>query len=143
MAYTRTFLRTLLLILTVFLSLSAIPGGFMLLFGVYAPPVEQLAGSVFSSFLVPGLALLLVVGGSAVLASTLFLRRSRFAPIAAAFAGVIVMSFEFVEVLVVGSPPGPAFVMQVVYFGIGLTLVGASLWLLGIDLIPSSTPPPA
>lgn len=135
----RTFLRTLLLILVVFLSLSAIPGGLMLLFGVYAPPVEQLAGSVFSSFLVPGLALLLVVGGSAVLATTLFLRRSRFAPIAAAFAGVMVMSFEFIEILVIGSPPGPAFVMQVIYFVVGLTLVGASLSLLWIDLIPSKS----
>jgi hypothetical protein len=37
------------------------------------------------------------------------------------------MTYEFVEVLAIGSPPGPALIMQVVYFAIGLALVSVSL----------------
>lgn len=123
-------LRAALILLAGFLSLSAIPGGIMLLAGFYAPPVEQLRGSVFSSFLLPGLALLFIVGGSALLATVLLVRRSRFGPASTALAGVIVMSFEFVEVLAIGSPPGPALVMQAAFFSLGLVLVCGSLYLI-------------
>ena len=126
----RALLRAVLVFLAGFLALSAIPGGITLLAGFYAPPLEQLEGSVFSSFLVPGLALLVVVGGSALLALVLLVRRSHIGPVVAGFAGAFVMAFEFVEVLAIGSPPGPAFVMQVLYFGIGLGLVCLSLLLL-------------
>jgi hypothetical protein len=119
--------RLLVTFLTSVLALSAIPGGVMLLAGIYAPPVEQLEGSVFASFLLPGLALLVVVGGGALLAAVLLVRRSRLAPAAAGFAGASVMAFEFVEVLAIGSPPGPALVMQVGFFALGLALVGLSL----------------
>ncbi len=120
-------LRGAMVLLTGFLALSAIPGGIMLLAGVYAPPVQQLEGTVFSSFLVPGLALLVIVGGGALLALVLLMRRSRLAPVAAGLSGLFVMVFEFVEVLAIGSPPGPAFVMQVLYFGIGSALVCLAL----------------
>ena len=123
-------LRGALILLTGFLALSAVPGGITLLAGVYTPPVQQLRGSVFSSFLVPGLALLVVVCGTALLAFVLLLRRGPLGPVIAGLAGAFVMAFEFVEVLAIGSPPGPAFVMQVLYFGIGLGLVCLSLLLL-------------
>jgi hypothetical protein len=123
-------LRVALIVLTGFLALSAVPGGITLLAGIYTPPVEQLKGSVFSSFLVPGLALLVVVGGGALLALVLLIRGSRLGLVVAGLAGAFVMVFEFVEVLAIGSPPGPAFVMQVLYFGIGLGLVCLSLLLL-------------
>lgn len=122
-----TKLRGALILLAGFLALSAVPGGITLLAGVYAPPVQQLEGSVFSSFLVPGLVLLVAVGGSALLAFVLLIRGSRVGPVVAGLAGASVMTFEFVEVVVIGSPPGPAFVMQVLYFGIGLGLVCLSL----------------
>ncbi len=123
-------LRPVLIGLTGFLSLSAIPGGLMLLAGIYAPPVEQLQGSVFRSFAVPGLALLLVVGGSALLATVLLVRRDRLGPLWAGFSGVTVMAFEFVEVLAIGAPPGPSLVMQILYFSLGLALVCLSLLLM-------------
>lgn len=119
-------LRVLLLGLSGFLAVSAIPGGLALLAGFYAPPVEQLKGSVFADFTIPGLSLLFVVGGSAGLATVLLLRRSRFSFASAAAAGLIVMTFEFVEVLAIGSPAGPARVMQLLYFALGAALVAAS-----------------
>jgi hypothetical protein len=145
----RRFLRVLLIVLAGVLGLSAVPGGITLLVGFYAPPVEQLRGSVFTDFTIPGLALLLVVGGSAVLATVLLVRRSTVGPLSAAFAGVILMSFEFIEVLAIGSPPGPARVMQLLYFGIGLALVSLSLVAMLIEVRrplaapPSPSRPPA
>ena len=122
-------------------SLSAIPGGISLLVGFNAPPLEQLKGSVFTGFVVPGLALILLVGGSATLATVLLLRKNRFAIPAAIASGLVVMTFEFVEVLAIGSPPGPARVMQVLYFAIGAALAGISLGNLIIDA-RSAQPPP-
>ena len=143
MSHSRRALHVLLIVLAGFLGLSAVPGGITLLGGFYAPPVEQLKGSVFSDFTVPGLALLLVVGGSAVLATVLLVRRSPFSSLSAALAGVIVMSFEFVEVLAIGSPPGPARVMQLLYFGIGLALVSLALVAMLTDVRrPSAQPSP-
>jgi len=139
----RRFVHILLIVLAGVLGLSAVPGGITLLVGFYAPPVEQLKGSVFADFTIPGLALLLFVGGSAVLATVLLVRRSRFGLLSAALAGVIVMSFEFVEVLAIGSPAGPARVMQLLYFGIGLGLVVISLVAMSIDVLrPHEAPAP-
>ena len=143
MSQFRRFVHILLIVLAGVLGLSAVPGGITLLLGFYAPPVEQLKGSVFADFTIPGLTLLLLVGGSAVLATVLLVRRSRFGALSAALAGAIVMSFEFVEVLAIGSPPGPARVMQLLYFGVGLSLVAISLVALSIDVQrPHITPAP-
>lgn len=129
----RKILIVLLAILASFLALSAIPGGVMLLAGIYSPPVEQLAGSIFESFTIPGLALLLLVGGTSAVAAVALFRKHRHAVLLAAAAGLAVVVFEFVEVLVIGSPPGPARVMQIVYFSIGTCLIGGSIGVLFID----------
>ena len=142
MSQLRRFVHVLLIVLAGILGLSAVPGGITLLAGFYAPPVEQLKGSVFSDFTVPGLALLLLVGGSAVLATVLLVRRTRFGHLSATLSGAIVMAFEFVEVLAIGSPPGPARVMQLLYFGIGLALVGLSLIATFIDVLQPHAPSP-
>ena len=63
MSQFRRFVHILLIVLAGVLGLSAVPGGITLLVGFYAPPVEQLKGSVFADFTIPGLTLLLFVGG--------------------------------------------------------------------------------
>ncbi len=119
-------LRWLLLLGTGLLAITAIPGGVLLLLGLYTPPPQMLGGSVFSSFLVPGLALALLVGGSALLALILLIRRRPLASYCAALSGLVVMTFEFVEVVTIGSPPGPSRTMQGIYFGLGIALaIGA------------------
>lgn len=120
-------IRTLLIVLALFLALSAFAGGIQLLEGTYAPPVDLLAGSPFDSYLIPGVSLGLIVGGSALFAAVLLIRKSRFALLASITAGFIIMFFEFVEVLVIGSPAGPAFALQVFYFGLGVVIVVMSL----------------
>lgn len=125
-------LRVLLVTLVAFLAITAIPGGLALLLGINAPPVGMLQGSPFADFTIPGLTLMVVVGGSAAIATYLLVRRRGIGFFAAGLAGAVVMAFEFVQVLAIGSPAGPARVMQILYFFLGLTLVVASLVLLQV-----------
>jgi hypothetical protein len=119
--------RTLLILLEGFLALTAIGGGIGLLTGLLAMPVEYLAGSIFTSFLIPGLSLMLIVGGLAILGTAMVTIRHRYAAAATAVSGLSIILFELVEVMVIGSPAGVARNLQVFYFGLGLLILVASL----------------
>ena len=120
--------RILLIILNAFLALTAIAGGIGMLTGSIRPPLELLEGSPFNTYTIPGLALLVIVGGSALLATVLLLRRHPFGAWAAIGAGVMIMGYEIVEVLVVGSDPGLARNLQVFYFMLGLVIAALATW---------------
>jgi hypothetical protein len=126
-------LYTTLLVLNVFLALTAIPGGFCLLTGIAVPPLDELKGSIFTDYTIPGLALMIIVGGSALLASILLRRKNKFAVLCSAAVGVIIMIFEFVEVLAIGSPNGAGLIMQLLYFLFGTVMVLLVLSVLYID----------
>src|ERR1039458_10305125 len=63
--------RTLLLDLNLFLGFTAVAGGVALLVGWIKIPLSSLAGSPFSDYTVPAVLLILVIGGSAMLAARL------------------------------------------------------------------------
>jgi len=130
----RNVLHIILIVLTIFLSLSAVLGGAALVANFYTPPVEMLAGSMFKDFTIPGLSLALIVGGSALFAAILLFRKNKFDILFSATAGIIIMFFEFVEMLVIGSPAGPARFMQIMYFGLGTAIVVASMGTWFLDL---------
>jgi len=130
----RKSLYIILIVLTIFLSLTAVLGGIALVANFYPPPVEMLQGSMFKDFTIPGLALAVIVGGSALFAAILLFRKSKFDTMAAATAGIIIMFFEFVEILIIGSPAGPARFMQIFYFGLGTAVMVASLGTWFLDL---------
>jgi hypothetical protein len=121
--------------LTLFLALSGFAGGVGLLAKLNAPPVSQLTGTLFKDWTIPGLSLFLIVGGSALFAAILLLRKSKFALLFSATAGIIIMFFEFVEVLVIGSPVGIARTLQIFYFGLGtaITVVSMGLWFIDLS----------
>ena len=129
----RKTLYTFLIVLNLFLALTAIPGGFCLLTGIAAPPIDTLDGSLFSNYTIPGLALMLIVGGSALLAGIMLIRKIKYALFYSAMVGLIIMTFEFVEVLVIGAPTGVGLAMQIIYFVLGVLLVKWSLFVLYID----------
>ena len=126
-------LYTTLIVLNVFLALTAIPGGFCLLTGIAVPPLDELKGSIFTDYTLPGLALMIIVGGSALLTAILLMRKNKFALLCSAAAGIIIMIFEFVEVLVIGSPNGAGLIMQLLYFLLGTIMVLVVLSILYID----------
>ncbi|HUX52541.1 MAG TPA: hypothetical protein VMW73_17260 [Spirochaetia bacterium] len=135
MTESRKFLRVVLIVLTMFLALTALAGGSALFFGWNAPSTELLAGTIFRDYTVPGLMLFIVVGGSALASLILWLRKSRFSDIFAIASGIIIMCFEFGEVLIIGSPPGPAFVLQLFYFVLGSLMVIVTLGLQFFELL--------
>jgi hypothetical protein len=130
----RKTLYTALIILNLFLALTAIPGGFCLLTGIAAPPIDELKGSVFSDYTFPGLALMIIVGGSALVSTVLLIRKYKYAVFYSALAGLIIMIFEFVEVLAIGSPTGAGLVMQIIYFVLGVVIIKWSLFVLYINI---------
>lgn len=122
--------HTLLLVLDAFLAITAMAGGIGLLTGAIAPGVALLQGSPFASYTIPGLALLILVGGCALLATGLMLRRSQWAVLTSAFAGMMIIGFELVEMLVIGSPAGVARNLQIFYLTLGLLIcaLAAAQW---------------
>jgi len=130
----RKTLYTSLIILNIFLALTSIPGGFCLLTDIAAPPIEELKGSIFTDYTIPGIALMIIVGGSALFTAFMLIRKNKYAILCSAFVGLIIMTFEFVEVLAIGSPSGAGLVMQIIYFVLGIAMVKCALVVLYIDL---------
>lgn len=111
-----------LLWLVGFLAVTAIGGGITLVAGVFTPPVEMLQGSVFRSYLIPGLALGVLVGGTAAAALIMLLRRHRWSAFAGLGAALAIVLFELIEIAVIGSPRGAPRNMQVLYLGVGVVI---------------------
>jgi hypothetical protein len=129
----KSVLRALLIVLDGFLAVTAIAGGAALLTGVMAPGPELLAGSVFTSYAIPGLALTVVVGVGAVVATILLLRRHHQALPTAALTGAVIVVFEAVEIATIGSEPGVARNLQVLYLAVGVAILVLAGWLWWLD----------
>jgi hypothetical protein len=126
----KDILRILLIILAFFLALTAFAGGVGLLAGINAPPVEALSGSPFRDYTIPGLALFVLVGGGGLAAGILLLRQHPWGALASGAAGIMIIVFEIVEVLAIGSDPGVARTLQIFYFslGVAISVLAAALW---------------
>lgn len=116
-------LRIALILLDGFLAITAIAGGIGLLTGTNAPPVTDLAGSPFADYTIPGLALLVLVGGTALVATYMTIRRHKYAALVSALAAATIIVFEIVEILAIGMPPGIARNLQIFYFTLGLIIL--------------------
>jgi hypothetical protein len=86
------------------LGVTATIGGLCLLLRVpfVTPPTDLLAGSPFGNYTIPGLALLVLVGGSGLLATALVVRRSPWGTMVSALAALMILVFEAVELVVIG-----------------------------------------
>jgi hypothetical protein len=114
--------RAALGVATGFLGLTAVAGGIGILLGRMGLSDEDLAGSPFDSYLIPGLALLIVVGGAALLATLALLRRHPLAAPAAVVAGSTIVVFEVVQATVIGLHP-----LQVFYAALGLLIIALAV----------------
>jgi len=121
--------RIALLIVGWFNLLSALAGGIGLLFANgLGMPLALLEDSPFDSFVIPGLILLLIVGGTQALAVLLQHRRHPWYPAAAGVAGFGMVIWIYVEVALL---PGYAFLMTL-YFSTGVLQLVFLLLCLGI-----------
>jgi hypothetical protein len=113
--------RVGLAILDGFLGVTAAIGGLCLLLRVpfVTPPTDLLAESPFGDYTIPGLALLVLVGGGGMLATALVLRRSPWGTAASAMAGLMILVFEAVELVVIGFTG-----LLALYILLGFTILG-------------------
>ncbi len=129
--------RIALFVIEAFIGVTAIQGGIDLLRGTFDQVlrVAWLAGTPFSDYTIPGLVLLMVVGGSALFsAATVFIDRE-WAVLVSVLAGLLMVGFEVVEVVSLDSKVGNALPtvlgLQLCYFVLGLAIFGlaGSLWM--------------
>ncbi|GAA1057911.1 hypothetical protein GCM10017608_03130 [Agromyces luteolus] len=122
--------RRVLLTVQVFVGITSVLGGAALVLGgvidlsgtALAIPRDVLEGSPFTSFVIPGLALAIVVGGTHLLAFAMLARRMRWAMVASAVAGFGMLVWVFVQMVFIPFSP-----LQSVYFGLGLLELAATL----------------
>jgi hypothetical protein len=115
----------------IFIVVSAVAGGIGLIGGGLAFPPEWLAGTPFTGYGVPGAILAMIVGGSALVAAVLMLRRHPLAVPTALGAGVIQVGWIIGELRLVGSRDEVMAWLQVIYFAAGtvVAILAAHLWL--------------
>lgn len=131
-------IRIALLVLETFIWTSALAGGIAILQGAvfgFALPPAWLVGTPFSDYTIPGLALVIVVGGSALFAAATVLIDREWAVLVSALAGLLMAGYEVVEAVSIDSKFGDALPtalgMQLVYFVLGLAIFGLAgfLWM--------------
>ena len=83
-------------------AVNAFAGGYYGLAGAEGVPVEWLDGSPFDNYFIPSLILLVIVGGSLLLAAVAVLARLRIGRRAALAAGIIVLIWIAAQVAIIG-----------------------------------------
>jgi hypothetical protein len=130
-------IRIALAVIEAVVGLGAIGGGLAILTGAFDQwfSIAWLAGTPFSDYTIPGLVLLVVVGGGMLLgAATQFIQREWVVLLSAAL-GLILLGWEIVEVAIVdryAQAVVPSTVVQQVLFTVlGLVIFGlaAFLWI--------------
>lgn len=127
-----------LLVVVGFVAVTSVAGGLALVLGPWIGalgimmPTEMLEGSPFTSYLIPGILLLAVIGGVHAVALVLLVRAHRWSLAAAAVAGSGMLIWIFVQMMII-----PFSVLQALYFLCGL--VELVLVMLLLDVLHPTT----
>jgi hypothetical protein len=116
----------LLMLLDVFVALSAVGGGVSLAGATDGFPREWLEGSPFNSYVVPGLILAVAVGGAAAVASIAMIRRPILGAQLSTLAGLVLLGWIAGEMLLLhqnGAATSPRSTTELVYATVGLAMV--------------------
>jgi len=118
-----------LFVASVFVALTAAGGGITLAAGVDKFPADWLIGTPFSSYLIPGLILAIVVGGSAVVAAVATLRRSDAGALTSMLAGAILLGWLVGERLILPPAAFPTQFswLEAFYVAVGLLMLAPGL----------------
>ncbi len=112
-----------------FLSISALGGGLALILGPRGEFLQldpaKLEGSMFDSYLIPGLALYIVLGLGPLAAIWMALRRNRWASAAAIALGGALLIFMAVEIAVVGYTNSPP--LQPIYLTLAFAILAVGV----------------
>ena len=114
-------IRIALIVVDLFLAVSAIVGAIGLAAGFMNIPLSVLHGTPFADFTVPALLLGIVVGGSALAAAaTAVFGPRQYEALASAGAGCVMVGWMIVEVALIGLGSW----LQPFYFAVGLLMIG-------------------
>jgi hypothetical protein len=102
MSVSREFTRRLLGSVLAVVALNAFAGGYYGMSGAKGVPADWLAGSPFTSYMVPSLVLFFVVGGSCLFAAIALFARLRVDRIAAFASGAVLLMWIVAQVSVIG-----------------------------------------
>lgn len=120
-------MKGLLIGILLFLGISAVFGGIGLIFNDgLSMPKDWLSNSPFNSYLIPGLILTFIVGGTSFGASYMLLKNMKNSIEGAAVAGFGVIIWIFVQRYIIRQSS----FLQIVYFAVGILIVALSILLL-------------
>lgn len=110
-----------------FAGLTAVGGGIALATGLEGDrfPPEYLEGTPFSSYVLPGLILAGIVGGSATVAAVVTLRSEKVGGPTSVLAGAIMMGWILGELLILNQPSWTW--IELFYFALGATMAALGL----------------
>jgi len=116
-----------LVVLETIVGLTAVTGGVALAIGAITFPVEWLQGTPFSDYMIPGLMLAIVVGGSSLFAAAMILARREVGVFVSALAGVSMAAYQIIYRAQVEHLDW----FYAVYFVLGVAIFGlaADLWM--------------
>ena len=95
-------IRISLGLLLAVVSLNAFAGGYLGISGAKGVPIEWLNGSPFESYLIPGIILFVIVGGSFLFAAVVVLRKYSYGKIISIAASIILFIWLSVEIYIIG-----------------------------------------
>ena len=117
--------RVALFVLDTFVALSAIGGGLAIVASLDRFPPEWLRGSPFGDYVIPGLILASIVGGSTGAAAAIVWRRPRLGISASAAAGLVLAAWIVGEVIILnqnGAPTSPRSPTEALYLIVGVAM---------------------
>ena len=116
-------LESLLTIASIFVMLTSIMGGILMLTGLENNNLSfnLLAGTPFTDFFVPGILLIAIVGSTSTLSTIAFVKNMSSKAIIGILCGAVLSSWITIEILLLNQP-GPT-VIEIVYLGLGLVMI--------------------
>jgi hypothetical protein len=111
--------RIVLIVLEILIGIAALAGGANATLGARGVPREWLKGTPFKSYLVPGIVLIILVGGSMLVAAGLLIGGVHVARVVSLEAGIILLAWVGAQFATIGY----RHVMQPLSLGLGLAIV--------------------
>jgi hypothetical protein len=128
-------IRIMLVVIEAIVGLGALGGGIAILTGAFDQwlPLAWLQGTPFSDYTIPGLILLIVIGGGMLVAAATIFTQHEWAVLLSAAMGLVMIGFEIFEVAIIDryadaiSPSTIA--QQALMSGLGLIIFGLASYL--------------
>lgn len=125
--------------LSIFNALSAVGGGISLVAGALPVPMSLLRHTPFDSYVIPGLFLGIIIGGSSLVGAIALMAHVRRARVISASAGLIMVGWIMGETILIQAFSW----LQGVYLLTGLLLAAGSWFLPSTAHAPEGVHPPA